>query len=285
VRVGRPFAIVALCLVAAGCYSQKRYAGLADLGSAYAGALDRLLVLAGTVSVDATSERLLQDREIAPQTVKSYQKLSDIDVKQLAIIDDLRKHVQLLATYFGLLKQLAASDASDQATKSLDATASSVSTLGKRLRENDMALGADLFTTLTKIAVAGAVRGALRTELARHGDTIRTELNTEKVLLAALSGDIQHALATTREIREARSVIGPFVATEPIKNYDEWIASRKAVLNMNSPAAELAAASTALGRLREAFEGLMSGKLDDDQIRAVEGDFKAVMALTDTVKK
>jgi hypothetical protein len=29
----------------------------------------------------------------------------------------------------------------------------------------------------------------------------------------------------------------------------------------------------------------MGGKLDDDRIRAVEGDFKTIIALTDTVKK
>jgi|CZKN01.1.fsa_nt_gi hypothetical protein len=285
VRVSHPFAIVALCLIATGCESQKGYADLAELGSAYAGAVDRLLVLAGTVSVDATSERLLQDREIAPQTKEDYQKLSDIDVKRLALIDDLRKHVQLVANYFGLLQRLAGSDASDQATKTLEGTASSVSALGQRLRKNDLAPGADLFTTLTKIAVAGAVRGALKTELTRHGDTIRMELNTEEVLLRALSGDIKHDLDIVREIREARLVIVPFVASDSIKNYDEWMASRKAVLSMNAPVAELAAASTTLGKLREAFEGLMGGKLDDDRIRAVEGDFKTIIALTDTVKK
>jgi hypothetical protein len=284
-RVSSAFGMVALCLIVAGCETQKQYASLADLGSAYASALDRVLVLAGTASVDATSERLLQDRDIAPQTAASYQKLSDIDVKRLALIDDLRKHVQFLGAYFGLLKQLAASDAPAQSGKTLEGTASSVTMLGKRLRKNDLALGTDVFTTLSKIAVSGAVHGALKTELTLRGDTIRTELNTEEVLLAALSGDIEHAMATTREIREARSVIGPFIAAEPIKNYDEWIASRKAVLNMNSPAVELAAASTALGKLRETFEELMGGKLDDDQIRALEGDFQTMTAVADTVKK
>jgi hypothetical protein len=285
VHAGRVLALVAFCLIAAACDSQKSYASLADLGSLYAGAIDRLLVVAGTISIDATSERLLQDREIAPQSIADYRKLSDLDVKRLELIDGLRKHVQLLARYFGLLKDLATSDAPDRAGKAVDGTVSSVNSLGQQLRKSDLVPAKDVFTALTKIVVSGRIRGALRAELSRRGDTIRTELKTEEELLAALSADVRHALATTKEVRESRLVIDPFVSSEPIRNYDEWMANRRAILEGDSTAGELTTAATALAKLRETFESLMSGKLEPDRISALQEDFQTMIAFTETVKK
>jgi hypothetical protein len=46
------------------------------LGSAVAAALDRLLTATAGVTVDATSERMLQDRALAPETLAGRRELS-----------------------------------------------------------------------------------------------------------------------------------------------------------------------------------------------------------------
>jgi hypothetical protein len=275
------------CLLSltAACDSQRRYAGLAHLGSLYADALDRLLVAASDISVDATSERLLQDRQLSLVDSASYRKLSDIDVERLKILNGLRGHAQLMGRYFAALNDLASSDAPRRAGAATDGTIDNLNALGQQLRGSNLIPAKSVFTSLTKIVVGGAIRGALRDELSRRGETIRIELKTQEELLRALAADVKHDLTITKAIREQRLVIDPLVSPNPIANPDAWIANRRAVLNLTSSADELATASTAVGKLREAFESLMSGRLDADRISGLEGDFQALLALAETVKK
>jgi len=276
--------VIALCLMASACDPLQRYAGLANLGSLYGAAMDKLLVVAEDTTVDATSERLLQNREIAPQTIADYRKLSDLDVKRLETIENLRKHVKLLARYFGLLKDLATSDSPSQLSKSAAEASGNLNQLGQELRKSDLIPGTPVAAALTKIIVSGKIRGALKDELTLRGDTIRTELKTEKDLVTALSGDLKHAVAITKEIRESRQILTPYTASGPMRDDNQWIANRKALLKMNSTVDELAAAGSALDKLREAFESLMEGKLDAGRISALQEDFAAIVDFAGTVK-
>src|SRR5262249_24976789 len=110
---------LSLAIFAAGCKSTKEFANLAQAGTTYAAALDNLLVATVNIEIDTTSERLLQDDALSNQTPQQYKNLSSEDEKLLKIVTQLRQHVQLLSRYFGLLYELATSDAPDRAKKAI----------------------------------------------------------------------------------------------------------------------------------------------------------------------
>lgn len=271
---------ISLSLFTAGCDSAKQYASFAQLGSTYAAAIDRVLVIAGNLKIDATSEQLLADKRLAGPTLESYRAVSAVDEERLKVINQLRAHVHLMGRYFSALNDLATSTAPDGAATAASGAAQGLEQAGLKLRAGNVV------SPVAKIVVSSVIRGALRRELDNARQvTIRTELTLQEKLIDEMAGIVQHDVGLLRESLENRVVIGPLIATGPIADPDQWVFNRRIVLNLTSVPQELQTASAAVKKLREAFENLIEGKLTADRVNSVLTDFNAILAVGDTLKK
>jgi hypothetical protein len=281
---------LALAVFAVGCRSTKEYANLAQAGIIYATALDALLVATGNIAIDSTSEEMLQGDAMSNQTLQEYRKLSAKDEELLKTISQLRQHVKLLSKYFGLLHELATSDAPGRAKQAIgDANHGIIGNLNKfgdELRENGLITGeaASAPGQITSAVVSGIIRGALKDELNQRKYTIQKELLLQEKLLKVLSDKIKHGLTITQKTREQRLVIDPLTLPTPIQSPDTWINNRRSVLTMKLTADQLNHASESVKELREAFEGLMSGKLSIDRVNSLLADFSNLLSIAEKLR-
>jgi hypothetical protein len=286
--------IIVLTLVVstmtAGCKPAKEYANLAQAGTTYAVAIDNLLVATGNIEIDATSEKLLSNAALSPISLKQYRAASANDEELLEIIAKLRQHVKLLSRYFGLLYQLATSDAPDRAATAIGNSSSgligNLNAVGTQLRGSGFLTGnaAVAAGPITKLVVSGIIRGALRDELNERQITIRKELDLQERLLKALSARIQHDLQVTQQIREQRLVIDPLTTGKAIAKPDEWASNRRTVLTMKLTADQLQTAGDDVKKLREAFESLISGDLTLDRVDSLVADFDSLLTIAEKLK-
>ena len=282
--------LLAGALVLSGCKSTQEYASLAQAGTNYTTAMDNLLVATIDISIDVTSEQLLQDDALVNRTVADYQKLSQPNEELLQTIQKLRDHTQLLARYFNLLSQLATTNAAGRIQTEIGSNTSGL--LGSLNQVSTQLKGSKLFTEsgaavvapLTQIVVGGIVRGALKTELEQRKETIQQELVLQERLLKALAKKVGADLRLIKEIREQRLVIESLTATAPIAGKDAWLSARRTVLKMPLTVEQLNTASETVKKLREAFEDLCNGKLTRDRLNALVGDFAMLLQLTEKLK-
>lgn len=276
-RIGSTLAVaIGLFIFAAGCEQAKQYAGFAQLGSTYAAAVDKLLVAAGNIKIDATSEQLLANKKLATPTLSDYRAMSEVDLERLQSLGKLRAHVKLMGRYFSAMSDLATSTAPDRA-----ATAAAGAAKGLQ----DLKLPADkAVSPLAKLVVSSVIRGELRKELEARQETIRKELSLQEELIKDLAAILQQDLKTTSQKVENRVVIEPLIATAAISKPDAWVSDRRKVLLLTTLPDELETASAAVKKLREAFEDLVVGKLTIDRVNSLLTDFGAVLSIAETIK-
>lgn len=282
--------LLAGALVLTGCKSTQEYASLAQAGTNYTTAMDNLLVTTIDISIDVTSEQLLQDDALVNQKVEDYQRLSKPNEELIRTIQKLRDHTQLLARYFNLLSQLATTNAAGRIQTEIGSNTSGL--LGSLNQVSTQLKGSNLFTAsssavvapLTQIVVGGIVRGALKTELEQRKETIQQELALQERLLKALAKKVGADLELIKEIREQRLVIEALTAPAPIAGKDAWLGARRTVLKMPLTVEQLNTASETVKKLREAFEDLCNGKLTRDRLNALVSDFAMLLQLTEKLK-
>lgn len=272
------------------CKSAQEYANLAQAGTNYTTAMDNLLLATMDISIDVTSERLLQDDALVNRTVADYQKLSQPNEDLLQTIDRLRAHTQLLARYFNLLYQLSSTNAANRIQTEIGTNNSGL--LGAINQVSGQLKGSNLFTAsgsavaapLTQIVVGGVVRGALKTELEQRKEIIQQELVLQERLLRALAKKVEADLRLMKEIREQRLVIDALIAPSPIASKESWMSTRRSILKMPQTVEQLNTASDNVKKLREAFEDFCGGKLTRDRLNALLGDFTTLLQLTEKLK-
>jgi len=106
--------LLTICFLLSGCASAKinQFSRFAELGSAYSEAVTGLTKEAGNVAIDADSAALIkgrehQSREERGKTIIEHNKLLG---ERIWLLRDLRRHTQLLRSYFLALAALAKSD-------------------------------------------------------------------------------------------------------------------------------------------------------------------------------
>jgi hypothetical protein len=262
----------------AGCDQTRQYAGFAQLGSTYAAAVDKVLLAAAAIKIDASSEQLLADKRLAAPSVETYRKLTNVDEERLKIIGRLRLHVRLMGLYFAALNDLAASNAPDAAAAAASGAAQDIAQLGLKTS------AANVVAPLAKLAVSSVLSRELRQELDTRQITIRTELAIQEKLIEELTGIVQQDVAVLREKLENREVIAPLIAPDPIPHPQQWAATRKVVLTLSTATDDLNGAAAAVQKLRVAFESLISGKLTADRVNSLLTDFNAILSIGVTVR-
>lgn len=276
-------AILASC--AAGCATTAQYGALASAGSAYATAVEQLLIVDAELHVDASSERLLQNDVLANLTESQYDGVAEDDRRLVRTLADLRDHVRLTRRYFVGLGELGADRTATRVDDSLAGIAMELRRLGTALEDSPLldASGRKALGALGTVSVAAGIRGALARELRARGDTIRRELALQQALLESLGDAIEANLTIVAQAREHRLVRAPLLAEKPISNADRWITRRRDVLMAEATAGELTAAAEAAASLQQAFEALMKGRLTAERLEVTGLELQALLEVATRV--
>lgn len=282
----RATTLLLVACAAVSCRTTEQFAGYAKAGTAYATAMDKLLVATSQASIDKHSEQLISARgagTTAPASLAtSVISLNEEDAKMVALLSQLQAHTQLLGSYFEKIYEVATSDEPAKTATSADALATAANNLGDKLR--GQTLIPISVSPLTKLVVSAKIRGALNKELTARADLIRKEIATQQVLLDALAKKISHDIATTGNLQLDRLVNKPL--TGPVlSNPDKWIKDRQAALSAPFTSSQLDDASQTARKLNEAFEELLKGGDTHAKINAVIADSQTLASVAESLLK
>lgn len=267
-------------IVLAGCAGapKSEYTAFAQAGAGYAAAVDKLLTSAGIAQIDSTSWTLVTEKNSSGMDDRTYTAKTKVDRERLIEISRLRVHAKLLAKYFSYLESLATSEAPDKTKAAIEGVIANINKLGLALPSSKAALPA-----FGQLAVDLKIRAALREELEKRKDVIRKELQVQEELLQELTGDISHALKLEQDAKEQQLVIIPIMSNLPLKDAKGWVATRREVLYMPITVEEVASAGDAARKMREAFEGLLSGEDSIGHINALIIDVESIYNVIDAL--
>ncbi|MDD5541652.1 MAG: hypothetical protein PHX83_00590 [Acidobacteriia bacterium] len=289
--MGRPpwaavaFCILIIMLAGSSCAPTEPYINLAEAGVTYAQAMDKLLDACIDISVNATSERMLQNKLLATPTLADYNAQTQVDRDRIIILRRLQSHARLMGEYFQALNDLAASKAPSQIADSIGSIVDPLNALGQELRGSDLLKNKGAVATGTQLVVGSIIRGRLRRELEQRKDTIDGELQLQAELLKALAGAMDADLKQISEIQEQRLVIKPLIDSRAISNPDQWVAARHRFLTTPQVSQELNGASEAVSRLRLAFEESVAGSLNRDRVKGLLADFGSILEFAESLKR
>ena len=275
------FAAVFISFLVAGCATTTRteFTEFAQAGSGYAVAVDKLLVAAGAAQVDSTSWTLVVEKQTTGMDDETYDKKSQEDISRLEQIVGLRQHAQLLGQYFGLLEALATSDAPDRTKTAINGVVSELNKIRTELPPVATALPA-----IGKVAADLKIRVALREELNNRKKTIREHLEIQEQLLKEVSNQIKHALTLNKRSQEQTLVINHIVSEKELKSPEQWVSTRRRIFYTPLTIDALATSSRTATKLREAFEGLISGETTIGRLNALTTDIEGLISIAESIK-
>lgn len=263
-----------------GCTATRsEFTTFAQAGGGYATAVDRLLVAAGIAQVDSTSWALVVNKVDNTLDDTTYNKLNVEDLNRLKQINRLRRHAQLLGQYFGLLESLATSDAPQRTELAIEGVVNELNNLNLSLPP-----GASALPAFGALAVDWRIRAALRRELESRKDVIRSQLFLQEELLKVLGDQIVHALNKLKQDMENELVINPLEDDKPLKNPEQWVSTRRRIVYMVTTVQEINSASKAATKLRQAFEGLLSGEMTIGRLNSLITDIEGLLAIAETIR-
>ncbi|GAB1538111.1 hypothetical protein NUACC21_07690 [Scytonema sp. NUACC21] len=273
-----------LAVFTSGCRSNEEYQRLAKAGNSYTRAMDSLLTTAGQIKIDSTSEQLLKDDRLENQTLDKYEELSKLDIQRLEILENLRNHNRLLTRYFTLLDELATSNAPQKAQQEIGGIVDNLNKIGTQIRSSPLISNKSALQSVGGFIVNSQIRGVLREELEKRKDTIDLELKTQQVLLETLSHSIEQDMKLIVESQKLRLVIRPLGEENPIPDPDDWIASRRKILTMNTTVSELEEASKSAGKFRDLFKDFVEGKLNRQRLNTLLNDIESFITIVEKFK-
>ncbi len=276
-------------ILSSGCATTakvSRFEAFAAAGGQYSKALGSLLEEAGTVLVDANSDKVLQTAADFPalSATVSRELFKEQDKalrRNLTEIDDLGRHVSLLADYFGTLSRLATTEAPEAFGAEIQNTVASLNDLTSSLRtsrliQNDAGTK-QLAQGLGILVVREVQLRALERELSTRKQTIAEILLLHQALLAALEAQIGSDLELEQSRQYDSEVIKPVLAG-PVSDRDGWKAKRRNLLRKASVVEQVQHAGEAARNLQAAWAMLLSGKLGSADLQAVVSDLEPILA-------
>nr|VFJ46489.1 MAG: hypothetical protein BECKDK2373B_GA0170837_101341 [Candidatus Kentron sp. DK] len=267
-------------ILLAGCVGAptNEYTAFAQAGAGYAAAVDKLLTSAGVAQVDSTSWALVMGKEDSGVDDRNYTGSMEADRARLEKISRLRVHAKLLARYFGHLESLATSDAPEKTKTAIEGVVAGLNTLSLTLPDS-----ASVLPAFGKLAVDMKIRAALKEELNTRKDVIRRELQIQEVLIQELTGQISAALTRKNSAQEQLLVRVPITGNSPLKDEGEWVSTRRDVIYLPTMIEEISSASDAARKMREAFDGLLSGEDAMGRINALIIDIESILDVVDAI--
>lgn len=277
--------VSAIAALTTGCRSAEEYKQLADAGDQYAKAADKVFIEAGDIKIDLTSENLL--RKIVTNTPfdqVAYDNNANDAKARLELINELRKHNQLLLQYFSTLLDLAESDTPGRTKKQID-------NIANNLEDSGLTLGRlhnpikKLISEGTKIQLRAEIQGALREELNKRQQTIFKEIAIQEELLDFLGESMKSDLDEIQQLQEYRLVFLPLKETDQIGSINEWIENRKQILTMKySKIEEIENANKLLGDFKTLFRASLTEEVSSEELKTVLQDANSFLTLVSNKK-
>jgi hypothetical protein len=281
--------LLAICLLISGCASAKinQFSRFAELGCAYSEAVTGLTREAGNVAIDADSAALMKARE--PLTPKERGE-TIIEHNQLLrgridLLRDLRRHTQLLRSYFQALAALAKSDEPSAIGAASEDIVKSLGKMNERIKNAKVgALPVGEFTgAVAKITVAQFQSAALKKELRVRAPIIERELDLQQAVLQAMAGQMRTDLEVLQAREEALDVVDPFRATKDSLPSD-WTKRRKELLNTQISLDSVDAGVALAGNLKLSFLALVENRLDSSDVEMMFGDINEILTLIEDIQ-
>lgn len=277
---------VASLLLLSGCaiHPKSEYADFSQAGSEYAKAVDKVLVTAEQAQIDSTSWSLVQVKGITGVvSAEKYDTLTKEEAKLLATIQHLRFNAKLLADYFAQLELLATSDAPDQTKTAINNLVTGMNKLSTELKVSSPDV-VNTLPQLAKVVVNTRIKAVLRAEFEKRQKLIRTQLQIHELLLKTLDSQITHALTTEAELKDILLVKQPLFSDKPLSTPEDWVAKRRAAIQLKSTVNDIKPAVEASKKMRLTFEKLLAGNDAQSSIHALVVDIKHILATAHAVK-
>lgn len=272
----KTFIVVAIIATfASGCRSTDEYKKFAEAGNNFAETTNSLLIDAEKITINTTSERILNDRknsgefqssdEAAKNFVARYTKLSNEDKNRLELIKELRRHNQFLQAYFNKLIELAGSGSPDRSKAAVESIASNLQNSGSKL-VGLSPIKIDRLPSVTKIVLDARIRGALREELEKRKSTIYQEITLQEKILKQISESVETDITALRDLQEYRLVLKPLTRSAEVDE-ETWITTRYEVMTRNAEVvSKIKDASDQLTKFKELFIASIEGDLTSKRL-------------------
>ena len=281
--------LLAICLHISGCASAKinQFSRFAELGCGYSEAVTGLTKEAGNVAIDADSAALIKAREpLTPkergETIIEHNKLLR---DRVGLLRDLRRHTQLLRSYFQALAALAKSDAPSGIGAASEDVVKSLGKMSDRIKNakvGDLPVS-EFIGPLVKITVAQFQSAALGKELRVRAPIIERELDLQQAALQAIAEQMRTDLEVLQAREEALDVVDPFRATKDSLPSD-WTKRRKELLNTQISLDSVDAGVELARNFKLSFVSLVENRLDLSDVEMMFGDINEVLTLIEDIQ-
>ena len=281
--------LVAIGFLLSGCASVRmnQFARFAELGSAYSEAITGITKEAGNVAIDADSAALIKARENIPinergKTILAHNKLLG---ERIELLRDLRRHAQLLRSYFWALAALAKSNEPSGIGEASEDVVKSLGKMSDRIK--NAKVGAlpvsDFVGPVVKITVAQFQSAALEKELRVRAPIIEREIDLQQAALQAIAGQMRTDLEVLQAREEALEVVDPFRAAKDSLPSD-WNKRRRELLNAHISLDSVDAVVALARNLKLSFLALVENRLDPADFGILFKDINEILTLIEDIQ-
>lgn len=285
---GKLALLVLSTIVATSCGAGRvnHFADFSQAGTAYVKALGALIDQAGASAIETDSLLLVTDRDVFPAGERGQQIVARDDAmrQRLVVLATLKRHAQLLGSYFEALGALAGSRAPSGigttaagVVKSLDTLHASI----EHAKVGNLAVSSFIGGAV-EIAVAHFQSSALEHELKTNARPIERELNLQEAALRAVAEILRVDLQVQLNQAETRDIVLPFGGTSPLP--PGWTQRRKDILQASLATGSASAAADAAASLKLSFVALAEGRTHRVDVPAMIGDINNVLGLIEQIK-
>ncbi len=277
------------CSLLAGCASGRisQFKSFAEAGTAYSNAVVALTAQSGEIAIDADSLILMKARKnLSPlargETIILHNNLLK---KRMEILGKLRRHAQLLRSYFVSLAALANSDAPSGIGTSMEEAVKALGGLSTEIKQakvGDVPI-ANFVGDVTKIVVAKLQNAALEKELKLRAKDIERELDLQHAAFEAMATQIRTDLKIVLNRQEALEVVDPFKDSKDTLPRN-WKKRRREILSTNLSSSAIDAAADAAKNLKTAFVSLVEKRFTTVDYQALIKDVGEIISLIERVQ-
>jgi hypothetical protein len=278
-----------LCGLSYGCATQRvnHFKSFAEAGTAYADAVSTLTQQSGGIAIDADSLILMKVRKDLPSGERGMTIIEHNNLlkERLRILGMVRRHAQLLRSYFVSLAALANSDASSGIGTSAEGTVNALGGLSREIKEAKV--GSEPVAKFAKgvatIVVAQFQNAALENELKLHSKVIEREIDLQQAAFEAIAAQIHTDLEIVLNRQESVEVVDPF--KDPKRELPaDWVKHRRAILIANVSSGAIDAAADAARNLKSSFVALVENRFTSVDYQALIKDVGEIITLIEKVQ-
>jgi hypothetical protein len=284
----RPAATVTLLILGlAGCASAPPPAEVQSVtqsGIKFAESVPPVLNGALDAAIASNSDTLIAEHASASADAKKTALLeADSAYRERAkIFADVGNQAQLLRSYFVALAALGDTSADSAIGAEASALVNQMGELDKNIASYEIGgrSVASLTGSVTPLIVGAFRSAAVERELRAHGDDIVRTIELQRAFLQAVASDLRSELAAEQQQREFKSVIEPYLSSNPLpSNWKTLRANALAGGSQSQSVAALDAAASTAANLKTSFIAMAGGSRSSSLFAQLENDVDRLAAL------